>query len=129
MTKEITICIIIVVLIFVGDMVTQKYTNDSISEASINLNQIRDKLIIEDAEFNMLKEEISEVQNDWNKRHKKLAYYIEHDELEKVETNLSALKAYIEIEKNEEAVVELDKTVYILEHIKHKNVFNLENIF
>lgn len=129
MTKEIFICIIIVALIFVGDLVTQNYTNDSISEASRNLSQLRDELVKEDVDFKILKEKIVEVRDDWDNRHRKLAYYIEHDELEKVETDLSALYGYIDVEEYEEAVAELDRTVYVLEHIKNKNVFNFENLF
>ncbi|MBQ2938591.1 MAG: DUF4363 family protein [Clostridia bacterium] len=129
MTKEIVICIIIVVFIFMGDLVTQNYTNDSISEASSNLNQLRDELVKEDVDLEMLREKIIRARTNWDNRHKKLAYYIEHDELEKVETDLSALYGYIDVEEYEEAVAELDRTVYVLEHIKHKNVFNLENIF
>lgn len=128
MTKEIIICIIIVVLIFIGDVVTQNYTNDSIIEACEKLNILREELIKEENSEN-LEQSIIEIHNNWNNRHKKLAYYIEHDELEKVETDLTTLKGYIEIKEFEDAVVELDKTVYLLEHIKHKNIFNLENIF
>ena len=129
MAKESVICIVIVVLIFVGDVVTQNYTNDSIDEASRNLNQLRDELVKEDVELNNLKEKIVVIRSDWDNRHRKLAYYIEHDELEKVETDLSALYGYIDVEEYNEAIAELDRTVYVLEHIKHKNEFNLENIF
>lgn len=129
MARESVICIIIVLLIFVGDVITQNYTNDSISEASKNLNQLRDELIKDDAEFIILKEKIIEIREAWNSRHRKLAYYIEHDELEKVETDLSALYGYIDVEEYKEAVAEVDKIVYVLEHIKNKNLFNLENIF
>lgn len=129
MVKEIVICIVIVVSIFVGDGVTQNYTNDSINEASGNLDVLRNELVKEDADFEFLKEKIIGVRDDWNNRHKNLAYYIEHDELEKVETDLSALYGYIEVKEYEEAVAELDRAVYVLEHIKNKNVFNLENIF
>ena len=55
--------------------------------------------------------------------------YIEHDEIEKVETELAGINGYIEIEEYKEAVVEIDKNIYILEHIKNKNLFDLENIF
>ena len=47
MTKELVICIIIVALIFVGNIVTQNYTNDSVYVASESLNKLRDELIKE----------------------------------------------------------------------------------
>ena len=55
--------------------------------------------------------------------------YIEHDELEKVETELTGLRAYIEKEEYYEALPEIDKSAYILEHIKDKSALNLKNIF
>lgn len=72
---------------------------------------------------------MEDVKKDWESRHNKLAYYIEHDELEKVETNLVALKSFIDSNEYAEAVSELDKSVFILKHIEDKYDFNLENVF
>ena len=58
-----------------------------------------------------------------------MAYYIEHDELEKVRTNLTELKSHTETEEYEEAINDLDKSVFVLEHIEEKSEFNLKNIF
>lgn len=65
----------------------------------------------------------------WQEKHDKLAYFIEHDELEKVETELIVIKSYIETEDYEESISELDKGVFILKHIEDKYAFNLQNVF
>ena len=79
------------------------------------------------------KEEISEEVNiiteEWELRHDKLAYYIEHNELEKVEDNLTGLDSLTETEEYADAIKELDRCVFILKHIQEKYAFNLENIF
>ena len=62
-------------------------------------------------------------------KHDLLAYYIEHDELEKVETNLTGLRSFIESKEYSDALAELDKTVFVLRHIEDKNKFNLQNVF
>lgn len=129
MIKEILICIIIVVLIFVGNFITQNYTNISVDFASQELSKLRNEVLKENVDSKIINQKINEIYSDWNKRHKKLAYYIEHDELEKVETDLSALKGYIEVEEYKEAVAELDRTIYVLQHIKNKTIFSLDNIF
>lgn len=129
MLKELVICIIIVGLIFAGNIFTQNYTKYSVEEASQSLIRLRGELIKQEADSQLVKDDIKNIKDTWNEKHKKLAYYIEHDELEKVETGFSTLSGYIEVEEYTEAVAELDKTVYILQHIKNKNVFNLENIF
>ena len=66
---------------------------------------------------------------NWKDYFEKLAYYIEHNELEKVETNLTSLKSYLETEQYHDAANELDKAEFVLKHIEDKNSFNLMNIF
>lgn len=76
-----------------------------------------------------MQKEAEAIYKQWEQRHDKLAYFIEHDELEKVETEFVAMKSYIEAKDYEEATSELDKSVFILKHIEDKYDFNLQNIF
>lgn len=129
MLKELAICVITVILIFVGNIITQNYTNNSIDTTSEELRKLREEMVKEEINSEIAIQGINEIYNNWNEKHKILAYYIGHDELEKVETDLSALKGYIEVEEYKEAVAELDRTIYVLRHIKNKTIFSLENIF
>ena len=129
MTKELVICIIIVVLIFAGNAITQSYLNESVTVTTENLNELKKELVNEEVNLELSKEKIEEIYDNWKKRYKKLAYYIEHDELEKVDTQLTGVKSYIEMEEFSETVPELDKAIFILEHINNKNIVNLKNIF
>jgi len=131
MLKELIISIIIVILIFVGNTVTQGFTNEAVQEATNLLNEIREEIIKEEDEidFEFAKQKVDEIHEKWDVRYEKLAYYIEHNELEKVETELTALKAYIDKKEDNEVLAEIDKSVYILEHIKQKSSFDLKNIF
>ena len=76
-----------------------------------------------------IKNDAEIVYKQWEKRHEKLAYYIEHDELEKVETELIGIKSDLETEDYEELIIGIDKSVFILKHIEDKYAFNLQNIF
>ncbi len=129
MLKEIIICIIIVFVIFFGNSTIQKYTKESVSEISNGLMQLREDLTNQNVENNKAKEKMNEVYSKWEKKHDKLAYFIEHDELEKVETDLVSIKSYIETQEYEQAVGELDKGAFVLKHIEDKYAFNLQNIF
>ena len=131
MTKELIISIIIVVLIFVGNAITENYTGESVDETKKSLSDLREEIIKNEDEidFNIAKEKIDKIHEQWDSRYEKVAYYIEQDELEKVKTELTGLRGYIEKEEYSEAVPELDKSVYILEHIKDKTALNLKNIF
>ena len=127
MTKELVISVIIV-----GDIFTTKYTNKSIETATQSLSEIRkemEKENEEDIDADKLKEKIKEIRADWNKRHKKLAIYIEHDELEKIETDLAGLNGYLDKEEYGDSMAQLDISVYVLEHIKNKTTLSLINIF
>ena len=90
---------------------------------------IIDRILKENIDINNLESEIDQLKDKWEKRHEKLAFYIEHDELEKVETNLTGLKGEIEGEEYGEVMSRLDQSVFLLEHIEDKYKFNLQNIF
>ena len=134
MKKEIIICIIVVIAIVLGNVITQNYTNESVKilsdeldELKINLNNKLEKQ--EEKPKEELSKKIEKITNAWELRHDKLAYYIEHNELEKVEDNLTSLNSLISTEEYAEAIKELDKSIFILKHIEEKYAFNLENIF
>ena len=134
MKKEIIICIIVVIAIVLGNVITQNYTKESVKilsdeldELKINLNNKLEKQ--EEKPKEELSKKIEKITNDWELRHDKLAYYIEHNELEKVEDNLTSLNSLISTEEYAEAIKELDKSIFILKHIEEKYAFNLENIF
>ncbi len=71
----------------------------------------------------------NETYDSWEKLDDKMAYYIEHDELEKVKTALTAIKSYVEVEEYNQSVESIDKCIYILEHIKESEKLSLDNIF
>lgn len=127
MYKEMIISVILVILIFIGDFITQKYTKDTVSSLIDEFGKLKQSLINASKEDSEI--EVNEIKQKWDKAHDKLAYYIEHDELEKVETNLTSCKSLAETENYDLAISELEKTVFVLNHITDKYAFNLENIF
>ena len=131
MLKEIVICITIIITIVIGNNVTQEYTTQAVGEMTNLLNSIRKEISEnkENMDINKIEEEIEKINTQWEKRHEKLAYYIEHDELEKVETNLTGLKGEIEAGEYGDAMSQLDQSIFLLEHIEDKYEFNLQNIF
>ena len=127
MFKETVICIVIVVLIFSLDMFTQGYTDRTTAEINEVFSELKDLAVKEDKD--KMETKISELDEKWNKKHDKLAYYIEHDELEKVDTAIVDAKSFVETEDYPSAVAEIDKAKFVMEHIKRKYAFNLQNIF
>ena len=131
MLKEIVIIITIIVVIFVGNTITQKYTTQAVEEMTNILNSVRQEIFEskENIDVNKIEEAIENINTQWENKHEKLAYYIEHDELEKVETNLTGLKGEIEAKEYGDVMSRLDQSIFLLEHIEDKYAFNLQNVF
>ena len=127
MQKELVICVILVILIIIGDIVTQNYTKNTVNYITGELESLKQSLFEKDDD--KADKEISKIDNKWKEVYDKLAYYIEHDELEKVESNFTACKSLAKTGEYEQSIGELEKTVYVLEHITDKYSFNWVNIF
>ena len=137
MKKELIICIFIIVLIIVTNIITQSYTKNSVNKMSERLDvvsqivcdNISTSTESSNIDKNKIKQEVDNLENNWNELQEKLAYYIEHDELEKVETQIYAIKGFYEIEKYDEIVPEVEKCSFILKHIEEKTKLSIKNIF
>ena len=127
MIKELTISVIIIITIVVLDLYTQNYTKITISETTQRLNELQQEISKNDSK--QIEEKLNNTEKEWKKAHNNLACYIEHDELEKVDTALVTMKSYIDSQDYSSASSELQKSIFVLEHIQKKNSFSLENIF
>ncbi len=160
MNKELIISAIIIVIVVIGNIFTQNYTQKSVKSITTKLGELREELIIEKSQneqenqkskestkekstentniksndknevnWEKVNKDIENINQNWREKFETLAYFIEHDELEKVDTNLTGLKSFVETEEATDAISELDKSVFILKHIEDKNMINLKNIF
>ena len=132
MKKELIICLLIIALIIITNVVTQNYTKECVALMNQKLDILKEESLnenINDENKKNISDTIKDIEDNWNSFQEKLAYYIEHDELEKVETQIWAMKGFSEIGKYNEVVPELDKCVFILEHIQDKTKLNVKNIF
>ena len=68
-------------------------------------------------------------QKDLSKLLSNLGDYIEHDELEKVKTELTGLSAFLSVEEYNECICKIDTSIFILGHIQEKEEFHLRSIF
>ncbi|MGN1327720.1 MAG: DUF4363 family protein [Clostridia bacterium] len=142
MQKEIIIVIIIVIAIISADILTQRYTRNSFDNINNQLDEIRTigkelEEIKETEDMNstfqekkkQLEEKIEKMQKDWKKINRTTAFYIEHDELEKVNASMTKFKSYFELEEYTEAIPELEDCKFILNHIKDKEAMQFINLF
>jgi hypothetical protein len=127
MSKELIISIIIIVAIFILDIFTQGYTKNSTKEMTDVLVDLKGNILSDDKE--KIENLVKELDEKWTDKHDKLAYYIEHDELEKVDTAIIMVKSFLETDDYSSAIAELDEGKFVIEHIEEKNSFNVQNVF
>ena len=129
MLKEFVICTIILILIFVGNGITQGYSRSSIEDINEKLVDLREEMNKEEINDKEVVKKEEEIDKQWEEMFSRLAYYIEHEELEKVSKNLENIKTYISLKEYDNAIKEINEGIYILNHIEDKYSFNLQNIF
>ena len=129
MTREVFVCLVIIILILIGNFFTQNYTIDSVSELTKKIENMKVEVSKNEKDETLIKNKTEELYNTWRERFNILAYYIEHNELEKVEAELVVLRGKISNLNYDETSENLEKSAFLLKHIQDKYAFNLQNIF
>ena len=127
MYKEIIIILTVVALVVGLDLISNKYLKDVVIELSSELNKLKVQILKENKDEAQKQMQI--VKDKWKEKYKVLAYYIEHDELEKVETELVRLSADIDMEEYKNCINELNTSIFILEHIQKKEKLDIISVF
>lgn len=128
MKRDILICIVVISIVIVLNIITSKYTKNSVSNIGGELIIIKEKLE-KNKDIENLSRDINQLKENWETRYAKLAYYIEHDELEKVNLYIVGLESNYNSNEYADAIEELNKCEFILKHIEEKYCFSLKNIF
>ena len=129
MKKEIIIILFILIFIITLNHITQNYTKVSVSLLNEKLEEIKEEIIKEKDEAKNIERKLQDLCSLWEEREQKLAYYIEHDELEKVESKINLIKGNIENKAYEETIADIEEAVFILNHIEEKYKFIIKNVF
>ncbi|MBO6232481.1 MAG: DUF4363 family protein [Clostridia bacterium] len=129
MKKEAIICLVTIILIFAGHYLLQNYSKYAIGETTTELGELNEIMSQENIDSEDVKKKINEIHEKWDKKYNTMAFYIEHNELEKVETELTGLRSSIENEEYSDAQNELARAQYLLKHIEEKNKLSWKNIF
>mgnify|MGYP004494918687 CR=1 FL=1 len=128
--KEIIIIIISVALVWTGAYVSQNYLTKTSDELVNNIEDL--KIEIQKAKKEEDSESIAladDIYNKWKEIEEKWSIIITHDELDLIEISLIGMKTCIEEKQYAKSIEELEKSIYLLEHIKDKEKFDLKNIF
>lgn len=116
-------------MIVIGNVITQNNTIEAVGQISGQLTTLRQEIEKEEASQEKAKKQMEKVEEIWKEKYCQMAFYIEHNELEKVQTELTKLKADIDMEEYAQGVENLENCIFILEHIKDKSALKVVNIF
>ena len=129
MKKESFIVAIIVIVIIIAHVLTQNTIKNFFNSVSADLDSLEEKIFDNNFESGELEKDIENIEENWDKNYDKFACYIEHDELEKVETQLISIKANIRVGDYDKGIDEAERCKFILKHIKEKDSMRIVNIF
>lgn len=124
-------CIIIIIVVILGvsilNIITDKITSESVNSVISDLQELKENLELENNEE--IKIRMKNVEDNWLRKKNKLEYFIEHDELEKVSSEIYIIKGNIEQEKYEDDIPEIENAKFILKHLEDKYKFMLKIYF
>ncbi len=127
MYKELIICTVIIIIIVTLDIFLQNSTKNSTTEIEEILSEIKES--VENKDTAKQNDKLNLLEQTWEDKHNKLAYYIEHDELEKVDSSIVKVRHFLENGDIPSAIAELETGKFVLKHIEDKYKFNFQNIF
>lgn len=132
MKKELIICIVVIAFVMIGNIITQNHTKKCVNDLNEQLENLKEEVILQEKNKTKQEEFIQkseEIKQNWDNMQETLSFYIEHDELEKIETQLTLLAGEMKTELYDDAIPEIEKCQFILEHVADKTALNIKNIF
>ena len=127
--KEIIIIISILIIIFTGSIVTQKYLNRTSDLLVDNLEDIKNDLEKNNLDSEKLAKKSEYMYKKWEEINAKWSIIILHDERDLIETSLTTMKAEIKSGDIKDVMAELDTSIFLINHIKEPEKTSLKNIF
>lgn len=127
--KEILIIVISILLVVVGSNISQGYLNQTGDELIEDIEILREEIKkAQNSEENTSKELAKDLYSKWKKVEKNWSIIVIHNELDLIELALVSMKTCIEENEYNEAIKELEKSNYLIEHIKDNEKLELKNI-
>ena len=122
--KDIIAIVVIIVFVIGINFITDKIMSDSVFEIISIANEIDIEL---ETKINM--EKVYLLDEKWEEKENALAFFSEHDELEKVTKEVKKLVVSSINKLKYEIKDEIEQIRFLLSHIEEKNKLLLKNIF
>lgn len=129
--REVIIIIVVLVLVTTTSILMQKYLIKSSDELGQMLEELKTEIQSADETGNLEKvNNLSEmVLEKWEEINKFWSMIIVHQELDSIELSMLGVKGFIESGSIKDSMEEIEKSIFLVGHIKEKEAFKLKNIF
>ena len=129
--KDFLIITTILIIIFAGDFVINRFLRNSTDELVKSLKLLKEHVIEakESEKREDILDEMSNMENNWKKTSELWAIFVVHQEIDNIEQALIKTKAIIRDGNIEDAIPEIDTAVFFVEHVKQRERLSFKNIF
>ena len=125
--KEYMMITIIIVFVILIEIITSIITTRIVENLHYYIDLVEDGV-----DNNNVGDRMEELSSEWQKSEIKLAFFMEHNELEKINADIINLRSNVKNRNNnnyEDIKEIIDEINYRLEYVKNKKKLSLKNIF
>ena len=127
--RETIIILSILIIIFVGACITQKFLNNTADLLVSKLEDLKSGIEEDKIDEKEMIEKTDEIYSEWEEINERWSVIVLHDEIDLIETSLIRMKSKIKTGYINESMEDLDTSIFLLKHIKEKEKTSLKNIF
>lgn len=126
-THKVLVIITILLAIICLEIYINTSTDKLLEDTVKKMEELKE--VLKEEKYNESKNKSEELNEKWFEYEDKLAFFIEHDEVEKISTKVAVILENTINEEYKAALEDVMETTYLLEHVKDKNKLKLKNIF
>jgi hypothetical protein len=118
---------IIIILLFGGSLTSYRFIQKTTETMGAQLHSLERSL--SNARWELAKNELTTVQQDWDKDNIWWSILIKHEEIDTINISLKQLEKYIEAQDLSPSIGEVSSLKLRFEHIYDSEKFTVKNIF
>lgn len=118
--------VLILIIFFIGVFIMNRHVNSTCEKLLKNVEALDKSIKGED--WTHGKGQVHSLKKQWETTKKSWLLFLEHYETDSIDIALSRLEQYVEIENKALALGEMAEFKLLIDHIRSKESFKLENI-
>ena len=126
-TVKVIVIIVFMIVILVLNWLVGSYTDKAINNMEAGVAQLKKTLLA--GNYEESKKQSEKLRDNWNEYENKFAYFMDHEEIEKLIVKVAAIAENASNKEYELALEDSIETKFLLEHVKDKLKWKLNNVF